>query len=227
MNSRVRPSYFKSKYVFLRTIAENAMENYQFQEKISKFEDLDLSGTYTYADYLKWEFDERLELIRGKVFRMSPAPATKHQRISGVIHIEIGSFLKKKTCKVFAAPFDVRFPIQSKDDQMIETVLQPDICVICDPAKIDERGGIGAPDIVIEILSPGNNKKELKNKYEVYEEAGVLEYWIFHPAEKTFLRYMLDENKKFKLSHFLTLGDTVTTPILPAFSLSLDEVFED
>ena len=203
------------------------MEDYKFQEKISKFEDLDLSRTYTYADYLKWEFDERLELIRGKIFRMSPAPATKHQRVSAIIHIEIGSFLKKKPCRVFAAPFDVRFPVQSKDDQLIETVLQPDICVICDPAKIDECGGIGAPDIVIEILSPGNNKKELKNKYDVYEEAGVLEYWILHPAEKTFLRYTLNVNKKFQLLDFLTLGDEVTTPVLPGFSLSLDEVFED
>jgi Uma2 family endonuclease len=203
------------------------MEDYKFEEKISNFEDLDLSGTYTYADYLKWEFEERLELIRGKIFRMSPAPASNHQRISATIHMEIGYFLKKKRCRAFAAPFDVRFPRRSKDDQEIETVLQPDICVICDPAKIDERGGIGAPDIVIEILSPGNNKKELKNKYEVYQEAGVLEYWIFHPAEKTFLRYMLDEHKKFRLSDFLTLGDEVTSPVLPGFSLSLDEVFED
>jgi Uma2 family endonuclease len=203
------------------------MENYKFEDKISNFEDLDLSGTYTYADYLKWEFDERLELIRGKIFRMSPAPASSHQRISAVIHIEIGYFLKKKPCRAFAAPFDVRFPKRSKDDQTITTVLQPDICVICDPSKIDERGAIGAPDIVIEILSPGNNKKELKNKYEVYEEAGVLEYWIFHPAEKTFLRHMLDGNGKFQLSDFLTLGDEVTSPILPGFRLNLDEVFED
>ena len=99
--------------------------------------------------------------------------------------------------------------------------------MICDPAKIDQRGGIGTPDIVIEVLSPGNNKKELKNKYEIYEEAGVLEYWILHPEEKTFLRYMLDENRKFKVTDFLTLGDVVTSPVLPGFRLSLDEVFED
>ena len=203
------------------------MENYKIEDKISNFEDLDLSGTYTYADYLKWEFDERLELIRGKIFRMSPAPSANHQRISAIIHIEIGYFLKKKSCRAFAAPFDVRFPRRSQDDREIMTVLQPDICVICDPSKIDERGGIGAPDIVIEILSPGNNKKELKNKYEVYEEAGVLEYWIFHPAEKTFLRNTLQESRKFQLSDFLTLGDEVTTPVLPGFRLSLDEVFED
>ena len=203
------------------------MEDYKFEEKISKFEDLNLSGTYTYADYLKWEFDERLELIRGKVFRMSPGPNTFHQQVVGVVYNSLYNFLKHKSCRVFVAPFDVRFFRRLKDDREIETVLQPDICVICDPAKIDELGGIGAPDIVIEILSPGNNKKELKIKYEVYEEAGVLEYWIFHPVEKTFLRYTLDGNRKFQLSHFLTLGDEVITPVLPEFRLTLDEVFED
>ena len=203
------------------------MENYPLQEKVSKFEDLDLSGTYTYADYLKWEFDERLELIRGKIFKMSPGPNTSHQQVAGVVYNSLYNFLKQKSCRVFVAPYDIRFPRRSKDDKEITTVLQPDICVVCDRAKIDERGGIGAPDIVIEILSPGNNKKELKNKYEVYEEAGVLEYWILHPIEKTFLRYMLDKNKKFQLSDFLTLGDNVTTSVLPGFSLSLDEVFAD
>jgi len=203
------------------------MENYKWEEKVQRFEDIDLSGTYTYADYLKWEFDERLELIRGKVFTMSPGPNTFHQQISGVVYASLFNYLKKKPCKVFAAPFDVRFPRRSKDDKEITTVLQPDICVICDPDKIDERGGIGAPDIVIEILSPGNNKKDLQNKYEVYEEAGVLEYWIIHPAERSLLRYTLDVNRKFQSSHFLTLGDDVTSPVLPGFSLILDEVFED
>jgi Uma2 family endonuclease len=158
---------------------------------------------------------------------MSPAPATSHQRISSILHIEIGYFLKKKTCEVFAAPFDIRFPLQSNDDREIQTVLQPDLCVICDPSKIDMRGCIGAPDIVIEILSPGNNKKDLKDKYDIYEQAGVLEYWILHPAEKTFLRYTLDTNKKFLLSNFLTVGDEVTSTVLPGFRLQLSEVFKD
>lgn len=203
------------------------MGNHHVEEKISKFEDLDLKGTYTYADYLKWEFDERLELIRGKIFRMSPGPNTFHQQIVGAVYYNLYGFLKHKPCRVFVAPFDVRFFRRSKDDREIETVLQPDICVIRDPTKIDERGGIGTPDIVIEVLSPGNNKKELKNKYEIYEESGVLEYWIFHPAEKTFLRYRLNSDGKFQLSDFSTLGDQVTTPVLPGFNLSLDEVFED
>jgi Uma2 family endonuclease len=188
--------------------------------------DLDASKTYTYADYLKWAFDERLELIKGKIFKMTPAPNSMHQRQSGVIYAELYNCLKGKPCEVFFAPFDVRLPRKSIDDKDIVTVVQPDICVICDPAKIDEKGCLGAPDIVVEILSPGNNKKELQNKYEVYEEAGVQEYWIIHPLEKTFLKYTLT-NGKFEPSRLLTIGDDVTTPVLPDFLLSLDELFAD
>ena len=203
------------------------MENYKLEDKVLKFEDIDLAGTYSYADYLKWEFDERVELIKGKVFRMSPAPTIFHQQVSGVVFGLLFIYLRKKSCKVFSAPVDVRFPRRSMDDKDIITVLQPDICVICDPAKLDGRSVTGAPDIIVEILSPGNNRTELRNKYEVYEEAGVLEYWVIHPAEKTFLKYSLDTNGRFQASQLLTLGDEVTSTVFPGFSMSLDEVFED
>ncbi|WP_299285845.1 Uma2 family endonuclease [uncultured Mucilaginibacter sp.] len=192
-----------------------------------QFSDLDLNKTYTYADYLKWTFDERLELIKGKIFPMSPAPAEIHQRISTVVANELYNNLKGKPCRVYSAPFDVRLMRKSKKDKEIATVLQPDICVICDLNNIDDRGCIGAPDIVVEILSPGNNKKELQNKYEVYEEAGVKEYWIINPYGKTFLKYILDENGQFQSTKLLTLGDEVTSSILPKFTLNLDEVFAD
>ena len=188
--------------------------------------DLDLTKTYTYADYLKWTFDERLELIKGKIFKMSPAPSSGHQSVSGAVFSEIYNHLKKKPCKVFSAPFDVRLIWRSADDKDIVTVIQPDICVICDLKKIDTKGCIGSPDIVIEILSPGNNTKELQNKYEVYEEAGVLEYWIIHPLEKTFFKYILT-NGQFQSSRMLTIGDEVTTPILPGFALNLEELFAE
>lgn len=188
--------------------------------------DLDLSKTYSYADYLKWTFDERLELIKGKIFKMTPAPGSVHQRQSGIIYAELYGYLRGKSCEVFSAPFDVRLPKLSGDDKDIATVVQPDICVICDPKKIDDRGCLGAPDIVVEILSPGNNKKELKNKYEAYEEASVREYWIIHPQEKTFLKYTLT-NGQFQPSRLLTLGDAVTTEILPGFVLNLDELFAE
>ncbi len=191
-----------------------------------QFSDLDLTKTYTYADYLKWTFDERLELIKGKIFKMSPAPSSGHQSISGAVFYELYNHLKGKPCKVFSAPFDVRLTRRSIDDKDIITVVQPDICVICDLKKIDTRGCIGSPDIIVEILSPGNNKKELQNKFEVYQEAGVWEYWIIHPLENTFLQYTLIEGH-FQPSILLTFGDEVSTPILPGFVMSLDELFEE
>lgn len=192
-----------------------------------QFSDLDLSKTYSYADYLQWTFEERLELIKGKIFKMTPAPASGHQRLSWVLSGEIYTYLKGKTCQAFSAPFDVR--LQKKgvqdSDQQIHTVVQPDICIICDPAKVDTRGCTGAPDIVVEILSPGNNQKELRNKYDVYEESGVLEYWIISPQDKTFLKYTLDSNMRYQPSKLLTIGDSITTPILPGFVLDLETVF--
>lgn len=189
--------------------------------------DLDLTKTYSYADYLKWQFDERIELIKGKIFTMTPAPNTYHQIVSGVVFNELYTYLKKKPCSVFSAPFDVRLPRKSIEDNTIYTVIQPDICVICDPIKVDKKGCIGAPDIVVEILSPGNNKKELQNKFEVYEEALVAEYWIIHPDEHTFLKYVLDVENKYRAERLLTVGDEVRTPILPGFILSLEEVFNN
>lgn len=190
-----------------------------------QFSDLDLSKTYSYADYLKWTFDERLELIKGKIFKMTPAPNIYHQDISANVFYHLYNYLKDKSCKTYSAPFDVRLPQKkNENDEQIYTVVQPDICVICDLSKLDIRGCTGAPDIVIEILSPGNNQKELKNKYEVYEESGVSEYWIIHPQEKTFLKYTL-VNGAYQPSKLLTMGDIVTTPILPGFQLDLDAVF--
>lgn len=188
--------------------------------------DLDLNGTYSYADYLKWTIEERLELIKGKIFKMSPAPGSTHQRISQRINVSLYNHLLGKKCEVFAAPFDVRL-IRKKpsDDSEIITVVQPDICVICDPAKIDSRGCLGAPDIVVEILSPGNNQKELRNKYEVYEEAGVQEYWIVSPPSEFFLKYTLDAQGHYQPSRLMTIGDEITTPILPGFVLNLETVF--
>src|SRR5258708_18587044 len=105
-----------------------------------QFSDLDLTKTYTYADYLKWTFDERLELIKGKIFTMSPAPNSIHQLVSGAVFNELYNHLKGKPCRVFAAPFDVRLIRRSVDDKDIITVVQPDICVICDLKKIDDKG---------------------------------------------------------------------------------------
>jgi Uma2 family endonuclease len=192
-----------------------------------KAEEPDYSyGKYTYADYLKWRLDEQVELIKGKIFRMSPAPKRIHQKVSIDIASKFYNFLKGKPCQVYDAPFDVRLPVKSKKNEDIITVVQPDICVICDPTKLDDAGCIGAPDIVIEILSKGNNKKELQNKYEVYEESGVKEYWVIHPEEQTVLIYTL-VNNQYQPSRLFTGGDEIKTPILPGFILILDDVFEE
>lgn len=188
--------------------------------------DMAYGGLYSYADYLKWTIQERFELIKGKVFRMSLAPNRMHQLISGNIFLEIGNYLRHKPCKVFAAPFDVRLATRQVDDAHVYTVVQPDICVICNPEKLDDNGAIGAPDIVIEILSPGNNTKELRKKYEVYEESGVKEYWVVSPQDKTFLVYRLEAGR-FRASRLMTIGDIITTGILPGFTLDLATVFED
>jgi Uma2 family endonuclease len=192
-----------------------------------EFSDLDLSKTYNYADYLQWKFEERVELIKGRIFKMSPAPSSNHQDISGNIYFAIKLYLLNNNCKVYAAPFDVRLTKKSKDHKEVLTVVQPDICVICNRSKIDEKGCLGAPDIVVEILSPGNNKKELQNKYEVYEENGVQEYWIVSPQDKTFLKYTLNNEGVYVPSRLLTTGSEVTTPVLPGFVLDLEQVFKD
>ncbi len=187
--------------------------------------DLDLSKTYTYADYFKWTFDERVELIKGKIFRMSPAPNRIRQEITGTIYRKIGNFLERNPCCVYVAPFDVRLTRKSKDDQSITTVLQPDVCVICDPSILDDRGCVGAPDIVVETLSPGNSKKEVKNKFEVYEEAGVKEYWIVDPIRQTLQVNRLQDGR-YVILPALTTEDKITTSILPGFSLDLAQLFD-
>jgi Uma2 family endonuclease len=184
-------------------------------------------GRYTYADYLEWQLDEMVELIKGKVFRSAAAaPRRIHQKISGKVFNRLFNFLEDKKCEVYEAPFDVRLTIKSKKNEDVDTVVQPDICVICDKSKLDELGCIGAPDLIIEILSPGNNKKELKYKYEVYEESGVKEYWIIHPYEQTILTYTLVEGKYIP-SKLLTSGDFISSKAILGFQLDLDYVFRD
>ncbi|RZJ80158.1 MAG: Uma2 family endonuclease [Flavobacterium sp.] len=196
------------------------------ETKVYSFNDVDESMTYSYAHYLNWLFDERVELIKGKIFKMSPAPSRVHQKISFSISLAIGNFLKKRSCEVYVAPFDVRFPKSSKADQDVFTVLQPDICVVCDLNKLDDRGCIGAPDLVVEILSPGNNKKELLYKYQVYQEFGVKEYWVVSQGDQSILIYTLDSEGKFRPSKIFTQGEEIISTVLPGFVLKLDDVFE-
>ncbi|MES2652588.1 MAG: Uma2 family endonuclease [Bacteroidota bacterium] len=197
---------------------------YVIPETISVVEDLDFSGTYSYANYLRWEFEERLELIKGKIFKMA-APTTLHQRVTGRIHGELYHFLKKHSCEVLVSPFDVRFPEKSAADDAVFTVLQPDVCVVCDAEKLDNRGCIGAPDLIVEVLSPSSRKKDMVNKFNVYEKHKVKEYWIVEPTEKCILKYRLNTSGLFIGDRPYQINDQLTSCILPGFCLTIDEVF--
>lgn len=181
-------------------------------------------GRYSYADYLSWQLEEMVELIRGKVFRQAAAPRRIHEELTVALVTRIHGFLKGGSCKVYTAPFDVRLPVSSRKHTDIDTVVQPDLCVVCDPDKLDELGCVGAPDLIVEILSPGNNTKELQLKYDVYEASGVKEYWVVHPDERTLLIYTLEAGK-YRPSRLFTLGDEVKSQVLSGFVLDLDEVF--
>ncbi|MEX2592592.1 MAG: Uma2 family endonuclease [Anditalea sp.] len=184
------------------------------------------SGKYSYADYLTWQIDEMVEIIKGRLFKMTAAPSRIHQKVATKLSYRLYGFLKEKPCEVYIAPFDVRLPTTSTKNEDVYTVVQPDICVICDKKKLDDAGCIGAPDLIVEILSPGNNKKELKNKYEVYQEYGVREYWIIHPNEQTLLIYSL-KNSGFIPSRLFTSGDNVGSNVIHGFNLDLEDFFKD
>jgi Uma2 family endonuclease len=192
------------------------------KEPVTDYAQLDKKGSYTYLDYLHWQFKERVELFRGKVVKMSPAPNVNHQTILVNIGRMLGNFFLHQSCRVFWAPFDVRlFPLKSKQDQ---TVVQPDACVICDEKKLDKQGCLGAPDLVMEIMSPGNSKHEMKTKFQLYEEAGVKEYWIVEPSNKTILIYILADGKFSGLKPFVE-GESIKGHLFPKLIIPVDEVF--
>jgi len=195
-----------------------------------KIEEPDLTGTYSYADYVTWQWTEMSELIQGKIFKMSPAPNTAHQRVSLELSRKIANYLKGKKCKAFSAPFDVRLPLSEskKNDQDIFTVVQPDICVICDSGKIDERGCLGAPDWIIEILSRQTSSKDLRQKFDVYQQTGVREYWVVHPVEQTVLVYVLNSKGKYESELKPYVREDMLSPItLPELVIDLAQVFSE
>lgn len=198
------------------------MENDKNKPSTVSEPDFNYTG-YTYSDYLKFQIDENVEIIRGKVFRMSPAPGSTHQMVSSKLHVLIGQSLWQKPCKVFSAPYDVILPIHNSIDNAT-TVVQPDICVICDSNKIKERGCFGAPDWVIEILSPHTSKKDIQLKYEVYEEAGVKEYWVIMPKQQIVEVFVLLEGK-YKRHGAYAWEDIVTPYLFPEIDIDLSEVF--
>ena len=193
---------------------------------ITSIDQLDFTKQYTYADYLTWHFDERVELIRGWISRMSPAPLVIHQRILMSLSNQIYSYLKGKSCEVFVAPFDVRLTNKRKSvsNKSITSVVQPDLSIICDLEKLDKRGCVGAPDWVIEILSPGNTKMEMKEKFSLYEENGVREYWIVDPVHLMIQVFDL-LNDKFTWRGNYVKEDLIPVGIFEGFSIDTDVLF--
>ncbi len=152
-------------------------------------------GTFTYADYLQWPEDERWELIDGVAYDMSPAPGRTHQRILGALYRRISDVTDLSRCETYMAPFDVRFPEHdAASEEEITTVVQPDISVFCRPERLDERGGRGAPDLVVEILSPSTGYKDQTEKLGLYERHRVREYWIVNPEAGYVIVFRLEED---------------------------------
>jgi Uma2 family endonuclease len=173
-----------------------------------------LSETYTYADYLSWPAETRYELIDGFAYAMGPAPARRHQEVALEIARQIADALEGAPCRPYIAPFDVRLPLADASNDQVDTVVQPDISVICDKAKLDERGCRGAPDWIVEILSPASAYHDQYRKRNLYERAGVAEYWIVHPVDGILTVYLL-ENGAYGKPALQELTEVTASSILP------------
>ena len=186
-----------------------------------------LDERFTYGDYLTWDDDERWELIDGVPYNMSPAPRVRHQRILGELYRQFANWLLDKPCLVFLAPFDVRLPEADESDDQVETVVQPDLSVICDRTKLDDAGCRGAPDLIVEILSPGTAHKDLKVKFDRYERAGVREYWIVDPAEKTVMVFVRGADRRYGRPEVYGAGGVMHVGIFPDLEIFLEAAFAE
>ena len=193
---------------------------------ITDISQLDLTKTYTYADYLTWQLDEFVELVKGKVRLMSPAPRRAHQDILRNVARPVFNHLHRQSCKAYVAPFDVRLLTQGPNgNDQLTTVVQPDFCVVCDPAKLNEAGCLGAPDWIIEILSPKTAAYDTREKFSLYEEAGIREYWIVFPGEKAVATYVLEAGRYESRGSYYEPG-LIPCATLPEFAVEWAEVFE-
>ena len=202
-----------------------------------------LNERYTFGDYLQWPEDERWELIEGVAYSMSPSPSWRHQGLAGELFAQIRSFLKDSPCRVFMAPLDILLPEEGEEelpDNDLDTVVQPDLVVICDTDKLGERAVRGAPDIAVEVLSPYSWERDLRLKMRVYEERGVREYWVLDGGNRVLTVYNRDESGHFQASTSLvapsspehiktktdgTKPEVAISAVLPGFSLDMTALF--
>ena len=178
--------------------------------------------SYNYADYCEWDDNGRWELIEGVPYAMAPAPNRRHQEIVGILHVELFNFLKGKMCQVFVSPFDVRLNADQEDD----TVVQPDLLVICDPEKLDDKGCKGAPDLIIEILSPATAKYDRLVKFNQYQKARVKEYWMVDPETETVQVCVLGDRGQYEIFAYGN-EDRIPVQVLSGCEINLQDVFPE
>lgn len=182
---------------------------------------------YTFADVLAWPDDERAELINGEVFMMAPAPSRGHQGISVELTRQFANYLEGKKCKAYHAPFDVRlFEKDGDTPEDVDTVVEPDLVVICDPSKLDDRGCKGAPDMVVEILSPSTQRHDRLVKLGLYQRAGVREYWIVSPEEQT-VQVFLYKDGSLLPHEVYSREDVAKVNVLDGCFIELSKVFSE
>lgn len=182
-------------------------------------------ASFTYADYLTWPDDERWELIDGVPYDMTPSPLRVHQRILLRLGRFLDEFFEGKPCEVNLSPFDVRIPEKGEADEKIKTVVQPDISVVCNAEKLDERGCRGAPDLVIEILSPSTASYDAIVKRPRYERAGVREYWLVDPANRIVTIQTRQADGTFGRITYFSADDHLSTDLFPGLDIDLSRVF--
>ena len=179
---------------------------------------------YTYEDYLTWDQTERYELIDGEPFMMG-APSLEHQEILGELFGQLRDYLKEKTCRVYLSPFSVRlFERDGDHPRRVNTVVEPDLSVICDPKKLDKMGCKGAPDLIIEILSPSTQSHDRVKKFNLYRLAGVREYWLVDPDSRSVQVFVLEEGA-YAAKSFSTAGEKVQVSVLEDCEIDLAAVF--
>ena len=182
---------------------------------------------FTYGDYLEWLDGERWELIDGEAFNMTPAPSRTHQRILLALADSFYKYLEDKSCEVYVAPFDVRLPEADQSEKDITTVVQPDLTVVCDLAKLDDKGCLGAPDLIVEIISPSTAAHDYIEKLALYERRQVPEYWIVHPVDKTVMVFQLNAQREYGKPRIYAGDHHIRVGLFPDLVIDLKKVFKD
>jgi Uma2 family endonuclease len=179
---------------------------------------------HTYADYLTWSGTYGDELINGTAYvREPPSPTRSHQEIVGEVYLQVATALKDKPCRVYMAPFDVRLPKSTEEDDQVDTVVQPDVLIVCDLQKLDRAGMRGAPDWVAEVLSPGTARHDEFIKLPAYERAGVREVWLIHPIARTLRTYQLEADSYARAIMLELKGKTQLTAV-PGVTIDWDQM---